>query len=144
MTTVGYVLREKGHTVWSVAPELAVFDALKLMAEKEVGAMVVVDQQRMVGIFSERDYARKVALMGRSSLTTAVVEIMTEVVSTVNPSQGIDECMAIMTNRRVRHLPVIDGEELVGIISIGDVVKAIIAEQADTIRHLEGYIRGSR
>lgn len=144
MIAVGRILRAKGHTVWTISPEESVYNAMKLMAEKDIGAIVVVDRDRIVGILSERDYARKIVLRGRSSSETTVLEIMTREVITVHTSQGIDECMAIMTGQRVRHLPVVEEEVMVGIISIGDVVKAIIADQEETIRHLEQYISGTR
>ena len=142
MKTVRDVLNVKGRTVWSIDATASVFDALKLMAEKEIGALLVTEGTRIVGILSERDYARKVILHGRSSPTTSVNEIMTAHLVYTQPEQNIDECMAIMTERRIRHLPVIDDEQLVGIISIGDLVKAIITEQKFMIEQLERYITG--
>ena len=142
MKTVTQLLREKGQKVLSVAPETSVFEALQVMAEKNVGALVVVEGERLVGIFSERDYARKVILKGKASKEIAVREIMTSHVLYVRPEQTIDDCMALMTDKRVRHLPVLDEERLVGVISIGDVVKAIIAEQEFMIEQLQNYITG--
>jgi CBS domain-containing protein len=144
MTTVKSVLLSKGSTIWSVAPETTVFDALKIFAEKNIGALVVIQKETMVGIFSERDYARKIVLKGESSHTTIVKDVMTSTVLSVHPEQSIDECMALMTNKHVRHLPVVENGSLIGLISIGDVVKAIISEHEYTIKQLENYITGSR
>jgi CBS domain-containing protein len=132
----------KGHNVWRVPFEATVFDALQLMAEKEVGALVVVDGPKPVGIISERDYARKIILLGRTSPTTLVREIMTSHIVYTHPDQPIEECMAIITDKRIRHLPVMEEGKLIGIISIGDLVKTIIAEQKFTIEQLERYITG--
>lgn len=142
MKTVRDILETKGRSVWSIGPRSSVFDALGLMAEKEIGALVVMDGTRVAGIISERDYARKVILHGRASPTTLVNEIMTSHVVYTHLDQSIDECMAIMTDKRVRHLPVIEDGKLIGIISIGDLVKAIIADQKFTIEQLERYITG--
>lgn len=142
MTSVAHLLDTKGHAVWSIAPEASVFDAIKLMAEKEVGALVVVEGERLAGIVSERDYARKVILRGRSSSETAVREIMTDKVFYVHPEQTVEECMALMTAKRIRHLPVLRGDRLDGIVSIGDLVKALIAEREVRIQQLESYITG--
>ena len=143
MHFVSELLQAKGHEVWSVTPDTSVYDSLKLMADKNVGALLVLDADKVVGVFSERDYARKVILKGKSSKELSVEEIMSAEVVSVNPSQSIEECMALMTNKRIRHLPVLEGNRLVGIISIGDVVKATISEQEVTITHLENYIRRS-
>ena len=140
MKTVRDILEAKGRTVWSVDPESSVFDALSLMAEKEIGALVVLDGGRVAGIISERDYARKVILHGRASPTTLVKEIMTSHVAYTHLDQSIEECMAIVTETRIRHLPVLQGGTLIGIISIGDLVKAIIADQKFMIEQLERYI----
>jgi CBS domain-containing protein len=140
--TVRDILEVKGHNVWRVPLEATVFDALRLMAEKEVGALVVVDGPTPAGIISERDYARKVVLLGRTSPNTLVNEIMTSPVVFTHPDQPIEECMAIMTDKRIRHLPVMQESKLIGIISIGDLVKTIIAEQKFTIEQLERYIAG--
>ncbi len=141
MTTVSMILHVKGHEVWRVTPDTSVFDALGVMAEKNVGALAVLEEDKLVGMFSERDYARKVILEGKSSKKLSVEEIMSAEVVSVNPSQSIDECMALMTNKRIRHLPVLEGNHLVGMISIGDVVKVIISEREDMIKHLENYIK---
>ncbi len=142
MKTVRDILETKGRSVWTVDPESSVFDALRLMDEKEVGALVVLEGTRVAGIISERDYARKVILHGRASPTTLVKEIMTSHVAYTHLDQPIEECMAIMTDKRIRHLPVIENGKLIGIISIGDLVKAIIADQKFTIEQLERYIAG--
>jgi CBS domain-containing protein len=143
MKSVGMLLRNKGYRVLSVTPDAAVFDALQLMADRNVGALLVVDDDgRLVGIFSERDYARKIILKGKTSRTTPVREIMTTEVVCVGPDQTLEDCMALMTERRVRHLPVVDAGNLIGVISIGDVVKDIISEQEYIIEQLQSYITG--
>jgi CBS domain-containing protein len=142
MKTVRNILDSKGHDVWCIGLENTVYDALRLMAEKEVGALVVTDDEKIAGIISERDYARKIVLLGRTSPNTLVKEIMTSHVAYTQLEQPIEECMAIMTDKRIRHLPVIDGGKLVGIISIGDLVKSIIADQKFIIEQLERYITG--
>ena len=144
MKTVADILGTKGREVWTITPETIVFEALKMMADKNVGALVVMDGAKVTGILSERDYARKVILHGRSSRELETREIMSTKVYFVSPEQNIEDCMALFTNKRVRHLPVLQTGELIGIISIGDVVKAVIAEQESTIKHLENYITGSR
>lgn len=144
MTIVAQILQIKGHAIWSIAPDATVYAALELMAAKDVGALLVLEHDRLVGILSERDYARKVVLKGKLSKDTQVREIMTDAVFFVHPDQTIDECMALMTTKRVRHLPVIDHGKLVGVISIGDVVKELIAHQQSLIHELESYITGSR
>jgi CBS domain-containing protein len=144
MKTVRDLLRVKGGATWSIAPAATVYEALALMAEKDVGALLVLEAGNLVGIVSERDYARKVALRGKTSRETPVREIMTARVVWVRPEQTIEECMALMTNKRIRHLPVLEGERLIGVISIGDVVKAIISEQEFIIAQLENYITGQR
>ena len=140
--TVRSILKTKGNNVWSLSPDDTVFDAIALMAEKSVGALVVLSREKIEGIISERDYARKVILKGHSSKEMRVDEIMTRSVITVTCEHTVAECMRIMTDHRVRHLPVLDGEKLAGVISIGDIVRAIISAQADTIRHLSSYIKG--
>ena len=140
MKTVKQLLQAKGRDIHTIAPGARVFDALKVMAEKDVGALVVVENGRLVGIISERDYARKVILHGKSSHEMEVREIMTAKVVTVQPAQTVEDCMALMTNRRIRHLPVTDDEQLIGVLSIGDLVKEVIAEQEQTIKQLESYI----
>jgi len=142
MKTVRDILAAKGHRVWSVDPGASVFDALRLMAEKEIGALVVMEGDKVVGILSERDYARKVVLLGRTSPTTAVKEIMTSPVVYTHSDQSIEECMALVTEKRVRHLPVMSEGKLVGLISIGDLVKSIIADQKFIIEQLVRYISG--
>jgi CBS domain-containing protein len=144
MKTVAEILKSKGREVWTITPETIVFDALKTMADKNVGALVVLDRTTVIGILSERDYARKVILHGKSSKELKTREIMSANVYFVGPDQNIEDCMALFTNKRVRHLPVLRKDELIGIISIGDVVKAVIAEQESTIKHLENYITGGR
>ena len=143
MTTVQQLLKEKTAGAWTIGPRATVYQALELMAEKEVGALVVVDNGKVAGMFSERDYARKVILRGRASKTTTVGELMTSKVFYVTPDQTIEDCMALMTEKRSRHLPVLDGDKLIGLVSIGDVVKAIIVDQEITIRSLKNYITGS-
>lgn len=140
MRTVKELLGSKPMTVWSITPEASVFQALELMAEKEIGALVVLSGSKLVGLLSERDYARKVILKGKASKETRVREIMTDKLITIRPETSIDECMALMTDKRIRHLPVLEGAKLVGMISIGDVVKAIISEQKFIIQQLENYI----
>ncbi len=144
MKTVNQLLHAKGREVWSVTPDTSVFDALKVMAEKNIGAVLVMEGDRLAGIFSERDYARKVILKGKASKELSVDEIMTEKVDCVNLSQTVRECMTLMTEKHHRHLPVLEEERVVGMISIGDVVKAIISDQEFTIEQLESYITGSR
>ena len=140
MKTIRQILEQKGTQVWTVTPAQTVFDALKIMGEKEVGALVVVADGKLVGIISERDYARKVILKGKTSRETRVHEIMSAKVITVEPGRTVQECLGVMTDRHIRHLPVLEAEQLVGIVSIGDLVKAIIAEQEFMIEQLEGYI----
>ena len=142
MKTVNDLLEAKGHDVWSITPQTTVLEGLSKMSEKRIGALLVVEQERLCGIFSERDYARKVVLQGKSSRNTPVSEIMTADVTSVNPSQTIRECMELMTAGRFRHLPVLDQGRLVGVVSIGDIVKAVISEQAQVIEQLESYITG--
>jgi CBS domain-containing protein len=143
MTTVKQLLQTKGHNVWTVTPDNSVYDALKLMVEKNVGALVVLEAKNLVGIISERDYARMTILKKDLSMATPVSEIMTKKVIGIRPEQTIEECMALMTDKHVRHLPVFADDQLVGIVSIGDVVKAIISHQEFIIEQLENYIVGS-
>jgi len=145
MNTVANLLKSKAHqSVHTITPEASVLDAIRLMADKNIGALLVMEGEEVAGIITERDYARKVILMSRSSRQTLVREIMTSAVMYVRPDQTSDECMLLMTENRLRHLPVIDGSRLLGIISIGDLVKDIIAEQRFTIEQLEHYISGER
>ena len=140
MKTLLQLLQAKGGQVYSIGPDARVFDALRIMADKDVGALVVMEDDRLEGIISERDYARKVILHGKSSHELPVREIMTAQVVTVEPSRSVEDCMTLVTQHRVRHLPVTEGGRLVGILSIGDLVKEVIAEQGETIRQLESYI----
>ena len=142
MHTVRHLLQDKGNQVWSIAPQATVFEALELMAKKNVGALLVIENGNVVGMFTERDYARKVILQGRSSKTTSVGELMTADVLYVSPDDTTENCMAIMTDKHLRHLPVMENGQLAGIVSIGDVVKAIISDREFTIRELERYITG--
>ncbi|MFQ5614171.1 MAG: CBS domain-containing protein [Anaerolineae bacterium] len=143
MRTVKQLLQIKGSDVWSIGPAASVYKALKLMAEKNIGALVILDNGRLAGIFSERDYVRAVARNRQVSLETPVREFMTPRVICVHCEQTIEECMVLMTEKRIRHLPVLEGEGLVGVISIGDVVKTVISEQEFIIEQLENYIVGS-
>lgn len=142
MKTVKQILDAKGYQVWSITPDKFVFDALKLMGEENIGALAVVEAGRLVGIISERDYARKVILQGRTSRDTRVAEIMTAAVVATRLDQNVEECMATMTARRIRHLPVVENDQLIGMISIGDLVKSIIDEQQFMIEQLANYISG--
>jgi CBS domain-containing protein len=142
MELVKHILNYKGHEIWSVKPNDTVFDAVKLMADKSIGSLLVMDGDRLVGIVTERDYARKVILEGKSSKDSSVKEVMNSKVLCVSPDQTVDECMALMTDKRVRHLPVLDHKHVVGIISIGDLVNAVISEQQILIDHLQHYIQG--
>ncbi len=142
MKTVSDILNDKGHEVFSVSPGDSVFDSLKLMAEKEVGALLVMDGDKLVGIVTERDYARKIILEGKSSKSSTIEEVMTRHVLCASPERTVDECMALMTDKRARHLPVVDHKKVVGIVSIGDLVKAVISEQQVLIDRLQHYISG--
>jgi len=140
MKTLKQLLEAKGREVYAIEPGARVFDALKLMADKGVGALIVTEGGRISGVISERDYARKVILLGKSSHELQVLDIMTSKVITVHPGQSVEECMALMTEKRIRHLPVAEGERLIGVLSIGDLVKEVIAAQRQTIEQLESYI----
>ncbi len=140
MKTVQQLLESKRYSVVSVVPSTTVLDALQVMADKEIGAVIVIDDGHLVGIFSERDYARKVVLQGKSSKDTPVREIMTEKVVCVRPEQTIEDCMGLMTDKRIRHLPVLEHKKVIGVISIGDVVKEMLSEKEFVIKQLESYI----
>ena len=140
MKTVKQLLEGKTRGLCTIGPDAPVFDALKMMAENDIGALLVVENDKLIGIISERDYARKVMLHGKSSRDIPVREIMTEHVICVQPDRTIDECMALMTDKRIRHLPVIENDKLVGVLSIGDLVKETISEQQFMIKQLESYI----
>ncbi|HQU82131.1 MAG TPA: CBS domain-containing protein [Pyrinomonadaceae bacterium] len=142
MKLVKDILASKGSDIWSIAPESSVLDAIKMMAEKRVGALLVMQSVKAVGIISERDYARKVILRGKSSETTRVSEIMTADLVSTMPDETVENCMALMTEHHIRHLPVIENEKVVGVLSIGDLVKSIIEDQHFTIKQLEMYITG--
>lgn len=144
MGSVRNILATKGSAVFTVEPETSVLEALRIMAEHNVGALVVTKDRELAGIFSERDYARKGALLGRAAAATTVGEIMTTNVFTVTEEHSVDACMALMTARHIRHLPVVEGGRLVGMVSIGDIVKRLIAEREQTIQDLTSYITGSR
>jgi CBS domain-containing protein len=142
MNLVSEILSSKGRDVWAVKPDDTIFDSLQLMAEKEIGALLVMDGDKLVGIVTERDYARKVILEGKSSRTTSVAEIMTRKVLCVAPQRTVEECMALMTDKRARHLPVVESKRVIGVLSIGDLVKAMLSEQQMLIDQLQHYISG--
>jgi len=142
MKIVSDILRSKGNDVWAVKSDDTVFDSLQLMAEKEVGALLVMDEDSLVGIVTERDYARKVILEGKSSKDSSVAEVMTKRVLCVEPERTVDECMALMTDKRARHLPVVENKQVIGVVSIGDLVAAMINEQKVLIDQLQHYISG--
>jgi len=145
MKIVAHILKSKPEqTVYTITPAASVFDAVKLMAEKSIGALVVMDGEKVVGIITERDYARKIVLMARSSKETPVRDIMTSAIMYVRPDQTSEECMVLMTENRLRHLPVMDSGKLIGLVSIGDLVKDVISEQKFIIQQLEHYITGER
>lgn len=139
-TTIRHILEVKGNDFWNIGPEASVYDALRMMSVKDIGALIVMQDDHMVGIMSERDYARKVVLLGKTSRETLVNEIMSKTVFTIHPDQTVEEAMDLMTLKHVRHLPVVEGDKVVGIISIGDVVKAIIYKQRQALRETENKI----
>ena len=140
--TIDSILARKGGDIFSILPDATVFEAIEMMDQKNVGALIVMENNRLIGMISERDYTRKVFLRGKRSRETKVAEIMSTNVTTARPQEGVDECLRVMTEKHIRHLPVIDGENIVGIISIGDLVKWVIASQSAAIAHLENYIHG--
>ena len=143
MTTIAQLLKTKGDQIWSVEPKATIFEALEIMSEKGIGALLVMEDGKLKGIFSERDYARKVILKGKSSKETPVGELMTKKAFYIDPQKTTNDCMAMMTAKRIRHVPVIEDNQVMGIVTIGDVVNQIISEQEVTINHLENYITGS-
>lgn len=140
--TINEILHHKGNAIWAISPDATVFEAIQMMDAKNVGALLVTENEKLVGLVSERDYTRKVALKGKSSRELKVREILSEHIVRVTPNQSIEECMKLMTEHRVRHLPVLDGDKIVGVISIGDLVNWIISAQSTTIHQLETYITG--
>jgi len=142
MNTIRQILADKGSEIWAVASNQTVFEAVQLMAIRRIGALLVMDDQKLTGIVSERDYAREVILQGRSSKDTPVSDIMTTDIITITPESRIEESLSLMTEHRVRHLPVLEQDQVVGVVSIGDLVKEIIKEQQSTIEQLENYIKG--
>lgn len=142
MTTIGQILDRKGHQIYSLPPDATVFEAIRIMAENSVGALLVLDAGKVVGIISERDYARKVILCGKQSRETRVSEIMTQPVHVVTPDCTVDEAMSLVTHERIRHLPVLLGDKIEGVVSIGDLVRSIVDEQARQIEQLHAYITG--
>ena len=142
MGNVRDILKAKNHPSITITSHITVYEALKLMVDNNIGALLVVEEDRLVGIFTERDYARKVILLGKTSKDTLISEIMSTNLITVTPDNSMEDCMQLMTNKFIRHLPVLDNDELTGIVSIGDVVKYIINEQKFIIEHLEHYIKG--
>ncbi len=139
---ISLILKHKGGTVWSVTPAASVYEAIEMMADKQAGALLVISEGKLVGVISERDYTRKVILKGKSSKQTRVKEIMTSPAVFVTPEHTVDECMRVMTRNRIRHLPVVESEKVVGVVSIGDLVHWIISVQEETIGQLENYITG--
>ena len=139
---IGAILSQKNDEIFSVSPETTVHDAVAMMDEKNVGALLVLEGDKLVGMLSERDYTRKVMLRGKKSADTKVSEIMSTNLTVIHPNEGVEECLRVMTEKRFRHLPVLDGEKVVGVISIGDLVKHVISCQSATIAHLENYIHG--
>ena len=143
MVTIRDLLKVKGNNVWSVPPGASVLDALKVMADKDVGALLIIDRGKILGILSERDLARSVAKTEKCILDTAVLEYMTRDVITMGPDQTVDDCLRLMTNQHIRHLPIVEGDDLLGLVSIGDLVKESLSSRDSTINHLEDYIEGS-
>src|SRR5437867_2635537 len=142
LDSISDILKQKGCEVWSISPDASVYDAIEMMSDKRVGALLVLSEGKLAGVISERDYARKVILKGKSSKQTLVGEIMTAPVISVTSHHSVDDCMTLMTNHRIRHLPIVDGEQFSGVISSGDLIKWIIPAHAETIHHLENTIAG--
>jgi CBS domain-containing protein len=142
MATIRHLLQVKGNDIWSIQPSATVYDALRMMADKDIGALLVMEDDKLVGILSERDYARKIILFNKASRDTLVSEIMTTTVFTVHPGQTAQECMSMMTEKHIRHLPVVEGGVVMGVISIGDLVKDIIFQQRQAIKDLEDRVSG--
>jgi CBS domain-containing protein len=140
--SINEILEHKGSIVWTIAPDATVFEAIQMMSDKNIGAVLVTEREKLIGIISERDYTRKVALKGKSSKELKVRDIITDRVLSVTPRHTVEECLRLMTERRVRHLPVLDGEKITGLVSIGDLVNWIISAQSTTIHQLETYISG--
>lgn len=140
--TINEILRQKGVAVWTIRPDATVFEAIQMMADKNIGALLVTEKEKLVGLVTERDYTRKVALKGKSSKDLKVREILSEHLTHVSPAHSIEDCMRLMTERRMRHLPVLEGGAIKGVVSIGDLVNWIISAQTTTIRQLENYIKG--
>jgi CBS domain-containing protein len=140
--SINEILEHKGSTVWTIAPDATVFEAIQMMSDKNIGAVLVTEREKLIGIISERDYTRKVAIKGKSSKELKVRDIITDRVLSVTPNHTVEECLRLMTERRVRHLPVLDGEKIIGLVSIGDLVNWIISAQSTTIQQLETYISG--
>jgi CBS domain-containing protein len=140
--TINEILQQKGNVAWDISPDATVFEAIEKMAEKNIGALLVIERGKLVGIISERDYTRKVALKGKSSKEARVREILSGSVMAVTPNHSVEECMRLMTEHRIRHLPVLEGDKIAGVVSIGDLVNWIISAQSTTIRQLETYITG--
>jgi CBS domain-containing protein len=140
--SINEILEHKGSAVWTIAPDATVFEAIQMMSDKNIGAVLVTEREKLVGIISERDYTRKVAIKGKSSKELKVRDIITDRVLSVTPNHTVEECLRLMTERRVRHLPVLDGEKIIGLVSIGDLVNWIISAQSTTIQQLETYISG--
>lgn len=144
MKTIKDILQIKGTNIWSVEPEMTVFEALKVMSDADIGAVLVMKSEKLVGILSERDYARKIIIKGKTSKDTLVSEIMTEKIYFIPPDVSVENALALMTEKHIRHLPVMESVKVIGVISIGDIVKAIISEQRDTIEQLEKYVMGGK
>ncbi|OGO16471.1 MAG: histidine kinase [Chloroflexi bacterium RBG_16_48_8] len=141
MITIRHLLETKGYDIWSISPNATVYEAIQLLAEKDIGALIVMEGEKLVGVISERDYARKLKLKGKSSVDTKVSEVMSSNVITLGPDQTLEDCMAVMTQKHVRHLPIIDQGKVIGVVSIGDAVNATIANQEFLIEQLEKYIK---